>query len=743
MHIRLFYLNYAPDPAKNGGKAKTKQTDFTVVPNATTGCTAQLLFVFRKFLLLLVLTCCVAGIAAAQSSQPNPALKTRVRPLLDRARMTYITDSSVLYAEQALAIAKDGGDRSLEMEAWYQLGRTYSARSEYDQANDALNKGSLIAFAEDDPYWKGLFFLEVGKINQLMEKHKTALNYYMSGLDFLNESKNKEGVLRANIYLAEYYRNLAKFGIAEQYIHTAFADTAGIRPDKLLIISLYNRAAAICSETGKTDSSKYYSTLALNLSREIGHRHYEAVSLNEIAFLIEGQGKFNEALKNYEEAEKIWHETHYPRNWANARLNRARVLAKMNQRAESIRLLEELVKEGEKNSWTSVLVSAYNLLSEDYYFIGKYKESIDYRTKHYDLSLKLFVEENQKDIEDIKTKYETEQKEKEIALLNKDKILRDVELQKREAEVRQQRTFINAFILGFVLVGIFSVLLVRAYRQKQKTNRMLAIQKLEIEEQKEQLEQKNKDITDSINYAKRIQRASLPSRNYLKKHLAEHFVFYKPKDILSGDFYWAIETEQGEQLIATADCMGHGVPGACMSLIGTSLLNEIVLGKKVTRPDLVLLHLREGLTKALNPEDAELISEESMDIVLYNIDADRTTLKVAAANNPLWLVREGHLVEVKPDKFPVGSHIDHIQPYTLNTLSLSKGDMIYTFTDGYADQFGGPKGKKFKYKQLQQLLMKISSLAIEEQRKIIKDTLDSWKGNLEQVDDILVIGIRM
>ena len=263
----------------------------------------------------------------------------------------------------------------------------------------------------------------------------------------------------------------------------------------------------------------------------------------------------------------------------------------------------------------------------------------------------------------------------------------------------------------------------------------------EINVQRIQLKEKNKDITDSINYAKRIQKALMASANLLNKNLPEHFVLYQPKDIVSGDFYWA-EQINSQFILAVCDCTGHGVPGAFMSLLNITKLNETVHEKKIIRPDLILNQVREDIIKVLNPEGTEETSD-GMDAVLCSFNFANLKLDFAGANNPLWIVREGSLTEYKPDKMPVGMYSGIKTDFTLQSIDLQKGDIIYLFTDGYADQFGGPKGKKFKYSQLKELLLSIHGLPMKEQQLIIHQKLESWKDRLEQVDDILIMGVRV
>lgn len=273
----------------------------------------------------------------------------------------------------------------------------------------------------------------------------------------------------------------------------------------------------------------------------------------------------------------------------------------------------------------------------------------------------------------------------------------------------------------------------------------------EINQQKEEIESKNKDITDSINYAKRIQDSILPGESKLKAHYPDSFILFKPKDIVSGDFYWFSEIVNGEKkkiIYAAADCTGHGVPGAFMSMIGNSLLNQIVNEKGIDSPALILDQLRKGIIKALNQTNSGE-SKDGMDIALCSIerlDNNEFQIEYSGANNPLWILNqesEQFLLETKADKQPIGIYQAEQKPFTNHSFILPKASSIYIFTDGYADQFGGPKGKKFKYLQLKELLISLKNSSMDDQKNILNQTFEHWKGAEEQVDDICVIGIRL
>ena len=310
------------------------------------------------------------------------------------------------------------------------------------------------------------------------------------------------------------------------------------------------------------------------------------------------------------------------------------------------------------------------------------------------------------------------------------------------------------YILSTILVIAAAYLYTKfSLKRLEVRNRILeekvTARTYEVVEQKKILEEKNKDITDSISYAQRIQQAVLPRKHIIEQSLPNSFVFHKAKDIVSGDFYFFVKLDK-HSIIAAVDCTGHGVPGAFMSMVGNSQLNQISRLKNITTPSEILEHLREGVIDALCPPGSTTESKDGMDIALVNLtflspeEGSGAKLQYAGAFNPLWLIRKNELTEIKGDKFPIGTYIGYeSKRFTNHEIKLEKGDTFYIFSDGYADQFGGPSGKKFKYSSFKKLLLEIQHLDMSAQEKIIAKTIDDWKGDLEQIDDILVIGVRV
>ncbi len=364
-------------------------------------------------------------------------------------------------------------------------------------------------------------------------------------------------------------------------------------------------------------------------------------------------------------------------------------------------------------------------LSDLYERSGQLQKSIDALKRHTKMKDSLTNENVLRHQRELETLYQSEKNENLIASLEKDATL--------------SRTILASLIGGCLLLILFLFVLFNRSQLRKKTN-------VQLEKQKALIEEKNKDITDSINYARRIQEAILPSPGILKKHFNDAFVFYRPRDIVSGDFWWCTEKD-GKFLLAAADCTGHGVPGGFMSVMSAAFLSEIINEKAVTNPKEVLTLLRQKVISSLkqaheqNADTSEV--KDGMDISLAAFSVNNSKLDLSCANNPVWLVRNKEVTIFNPDKFPVGIHHNELMPFTPLQGDLKSGDMIYLFTDGYADQFGGKEGKKYKYKQFKEDLVAVSDLSCDEQRKIMERKFDEWRGRNEQVDDVLLIGIRV
>lgn len=368
--------------------------------------------------------------------------------------------------------------------------------------------------------------------------------------------------------------------------------------------------------------------------------------------------------------------------------------------------------------------------------IGKPKEAYEDLQKHIIIKDSLINSENQTAITELEKKYELNEKEKENQLLNE---------KLKVHEVESSRQQITIFLIGIILliVAFVAFVLIRQNRQKNKINLELGEKNKIIEVKNKLVEAQHKDITDSIKYAERIQHAILPPDKLVQATLPNSFVFFKPKDILSGDFYWMEETAN-HIFIAVADCTGHGVPGALISIINYNLLNKAVLEKNLSDPAEILNEVNNWLTQTLHQSFNEDTVKDGMDVTLLAINKKSKEILFAGAMNSIYVISGNQLNEYNGNKFPVGAFIeDKPQNFTSQKINIKANDTIYLYTDGFADQFGGPQGKKLKYKLLKEILISISSLPVTQQKERVAEAFMSWKGEYEQVDDVCLIGIQV
>ncbi|PBQ31995.1 hypothetical protein CNR22_09505 [Sphingobacteriaceae bacterium] len=377
-----------------------------------------------------------------------------------------------------------------------------------------------------------------------------------------------------------------------------------------------------------------------------------------------------------------------------------------------------------------VLANSYDTKSNIYQNMGDYKSALRY----YQLSKNI---DDSLDTDAFNTKMATLNSLNELDKKETQLRLSQQETETMTAKNKQQSFFlIGSIMIGF-LVLVLLLFRIRAYRIKKKDNELLNKQKQEIEKQKLLIEEKQKEILDSIHYAERIQKTLLANHSLITKNLPENFILFKPKDIVSGDFYWASEKEDCFYL-AVCDSTGHGVPGAFMSLLNISFLNEAINEKNIKAPNEVLNHVRQKLIDNVSHQGAK----DGMDCILMRFDKKSKQITYAAAQNKVLVIRDGQLIQYLADKMPVGKG-ELTDSFTLRTIESQKGDLIYLYSDGYADQFGGPKSKKFKYAQLHQNLLQHSALSMPEQAKSMNKVFENWKGSLEQVDDVVLVGIRI
>ncbi len=413
-----------------------------------------------------------------------------------------------------------------------------------------------------------------------------------------------------------------------------------------------------------------------------------------------------------------------------------------NRLDEAIGFLTHGVKTAEKTKELEALKSGAYLLSDALKKRGNYQQALEYHKLFRKLKDSLLSEKANNHITELNTRYETEKKEKDIELLKKDKAL-------QQSEMDRQKFVLYGFIGGLILVLLLIFILFNRFTVKRKLNIQLDITNKDLLQKNILIEKQQEKIVNSLVYARLMQQKIVIEEQEVQKLLPDSFTYYQPKDIVSGDFYWCSKIN-GKIILVVTDCTGHGVPGAFMSIIGNTLLNQIIKQKHITTPSEILNHLNNGIYDILNQNKEKPISDDGMDISICCIDYENNRIEYSGAQQPLYIIANNQLTIIKADIYTIGGRQFLIKPtgslkvnYTNHTFPITPNMSIYLFTDGYPDQFGGKKRKKFSLGKFQELLLSSQELNMEEQGNIIIKAHEEWKGNTVQIDDILVVGVKI
>lgn len=575
-------------------------------------------------------------------------------------------------------------------------------------------------------------YREMGKYEKAVEVSSMALKHY-------EKDKNLKGQAKATLNIGILYDDQKQFNRALEYLNQAKLLFIQLK-DTAQIANAITRAANVYKDTRSQDTAKIMYLEALKLFESIHHKRGIAVIYNNLAGLNDIISS-EEALQYYDKALKARIDLGDKVSVCMIYNNIGAVYMNDKKYVKAIEYLNKGLNVANEIDSKQNLLNIYQALAGSYRKSNRLEEAYSMLFKYASLKDSLFNKESIEKIEEIQTKYETEKKEQEIALLNNTNALKELEINKNKIEISKQNQEKIIIVLALLFFIGISVVVFRSYRITKKSKEIITLQKKEIELQKHEVDEKQKEIVDSINYAKRIQYALLASQDLLADNLNEHFVLFKPKDIVSGDFYWATN-HKGKFYLAVCDSTGHGVPGAFMSLLNIGFLSEAIKEKEIVEPNKIFDYVRNRLIESIGKEE----QQDGMDGILICIDKQSNTISYTAANSAPILISRNNLVseliELPKDKMPVGKGGKNIA-FNLYNIAAQKYDMLYLYTDGYADQFGGEKGKKFKYKQLNELLIESSSFDLNNQAEQLNKKFITWKGNLEQVDDVCIIGIRI
>jgi serine phosphatase RsbU (regulator of sigma subunit) len=614
----------------------------------------------------------------------------------------------------------------VESAAVNNIGYVYQSQGDIPNALTYYHKA--LSIQEEIGDKKGIAYSlnNIGYIYKDQGDIPNALTYFHKSLTIQEEIGDKKGIAISlnNIGLIYYNQDDIPNGLT--YYHKALSIQEEIG-DKQGIATTLNNIGLIYKDQGDIPNALTYYHKALTIQEEIGDKKKEANSLNNIGAIYGNQGDLPKALEYHHKSLKIDEEIGDKSGIAYSLNNIGSIELKKGSNNGIASAKQHFLKSleiAQEIGYPKLISYASSYLSKVYEKQGKGMLALAMHKLHIQMSDSINNEATLKASiqQEAKYAYEKVQAVKDAAHEKQLAI-------EKEAKAKQQ-VITAATGGGLGLVAIFLLFVMNRLKVTRK-------QKAVIEEQKDIVEMAHQEIKDSITYTKRIQNAILPPIKVVKEYLQESFILYQPKDVVAGDFYW-LEHKNNKVLFAAADCTGHGVPGAMVSVICNNALNRSVREHGLTDPGQILDKSREIVVAEFEKSEEEV--KDGMDIAICSLEGNK--LKYAGAHNPLWIIRNGAIIETKANKQPIGQ-FDNPEPYTTHSFDLEPGDAIYIFSDGYVDQFGGEKGKKFKSRAFRELLLSIQDKAMEEQKTIIDETFNSWKGDLEQIDDVCIIGVKI
>lgn len=622
-------------------------------------------------------------------------------------------DSALHYTNKALEIRRSIGRKDLVASSLSKVGAIYTDLGNYSKALTANLEALKIYEAQNDKMRLGLLYNNIGQIYEKLKRYDEEIYYCERSLKMCKSTGNKYGAANALGNLASAYLKKGDRKKPFEMMKEVEAIYSGFG-DSVNLASVYNNLGFMNRLLNNIPEVKKNYLKAIRIAKSINDEQAMLLYMHNLSSALALEG-------NYTEADKISSE-----------------VLKLTPASNS-----------------EMLLFTYRMLATTRAHLGKPKEAEEFLDKYVTLKDTLFSTANAESIAKMQTVYDTEKKNLEIKNLEKDKTIQEVELKKRKSTI-------IGISIGLALAVILVIVVLRSYGINKRKSRIIEEQKRHAELQRDKvqmqnviIEEKKQEILDSINYARRIQESILPPMEDVSKQFPESFILYKPKDIVAGDFYWMYEEENLEEpnekenagmnynpvLIAAADCTGHGVPGAFMSLLGKENLDKSL--NVSASPGGILSELNRNIKNALQQNKKEDATRDGMDIALIKKQGNKVWY--SGANRPLWIKRKNADVieEIKATKTAIGGFTDNDQEYTEHELDFEKGDMLYLFTDGYADQFGGENEKKLTTKRFKQILLQICDKTLTEQKQYLDNFITEWKGSAEQVDDILVMGIRV
>jgi serine phosphatase RsbU (regulator of sigma subunit) len=574
-------------------------------------------------------------------------------------------------------------------------------------------------------YFQGVAIDLMGQAHTNKGEIQKAVVYFMNALRLFEKGNSDLGVAIASLHLGDLYTRYKEPEKARFYFHKSLEGFKKMNSEKKQA-AVINAMGLLFLEQKELDSAEYYFIRSLEIKQRLKDKRGTANSLNNIGLVLNEKGQFEQARNYHQQAYDLMKELEDKSSMATFYLNIGITYSGQKNYNKGVQYAEQAYELSKETGVLETQAQAAEAAYLNYKNLGRYKEAFEMLQAYKWIQDSLEKKSNLNELLNQKYKYDYEMKSiADSITVAKDLIIRDSEI--KIGRVRQIILLLILIVIAFAAVVVY-----QKYGVVQK-------QRDTIQSQKSELERKNKAVTDSIIYAKKIQEALLPSQDKISGMFPEHFIFYKPKDIVAGDFYW-FEAQDDKLLLAVADCTGHGVPGALISVICIAGLRRSVKELGQSNPALILHHTREFILSEFHKSQESV--NDGMDISLGTYHPKTRNLTWSGAYNPLYVWRQGELLVYRGDRFPVGP-APLLQPFTSHSIELEPGDMIYLFTDGYADQFNEISGKKFTTQRLQQLLKSVGAFPAEVQSQQIQEAFEQWKGQKGQIDDVCLLGIRI
>jgi serine phosphatase RsbU (regulator of sigma subunit) len=673
--------------------------------------------------------------SAQQSLTPNnfPQQITTYKEIGNIFQQLNKFDSAIYYYKKAAGIAEEISKPEALSPVVYNLSLVYLKKGLYNTALEyglrALEIDRSLNQAENISASLNI----VALIFQEWGIYEKALEYRLESIKLAEETGNKVEIAHGNYNLGSLYRKLDKPGIALKYFLVAKVNYSELESQLELSESIYSIGDIYLIQKNYVEAIQLFNE-ALSIKQQLSDKAGIGNCYNQIGLAHALQNQYKQAVDNYSSALGFKILVNDNKGIALTYLRLGSVMFQQDKYVESERYILKSIPVALAINDKEILSESYKILYQLYSAKADFRNAFNYHKLHKAYADSVSNENTRKVVERLSIQFETEKKEKENKIL--------------ALTIQRQKSLGYSLIGVIVFVLTIVVILYLLYRSKRRTNKIISHkntllneQNTQIATQKKEIEEKNLNLTDSITYAKRIQESLLSDVAELNQQLDDAFILFKPKDIVSGDFYWFGKT--GNKFIVSAiDCTGHGVPGAFMSMLGNSFLNQIILHDGITAPEEILERLSTDVKVALKQEETE--NRDGMDMALCSINLITKDVAFAGAKNPLVVIENGEATRIKGDKLPIGfSHYDDLS-FTKHLLEYKQYPRsFYMFSDGYADQFGGSDGRKFMIKRLQNLLLEIHKLPMSEQFRRLDNEIETWMENEEQIDDILIVGFKI